>query len=1785
MTVQVEIGGQAPQSGFRRRICGRRRPVVTAGRRARSGGLTLLSRVGVVLVAGASLSTLSAFAATPSASGASSAAAGSTSVSYLSTLAGFSGAAMYPSGLIWDSNWPGGSGGPTQVIVVADTGYNRVSIFDPTTCPSPDTSVCTPIESFGTYGSAAAPGTPAQFNTPRDVAVDQESNIYVADAANNRIQAFKADGTFLWTAGGAGNCSGTACLNTPIGVSFDTTDDEVLVADTGHSVIKAYAGEGYSLSSALPGTFLWSSPTGAMKSPREARRGPDGEIWVADYNNERVVAFQCTCTTSITVGTPWNTTANKILGDGLPGGHKNGEVNSPYNVTFSSDAQYAFVADTGNERIAVFDVNGCSGTCRWVANIGSRCPTPCANPPGNEPYFSDLRRVTIDPSGNLWGADFWGSGIHEFSFNEAGPPYSSPIGEIDGGAAPAPGFAEPYGVTVGPDGTTYVVDRLNQRIEEFSSTGAYLTDEGQRGVAPGQYSWPETAAVAPDGTVWVGDTRNGRLQHFASDLSGTPKIVGTKGSGVGLYNWIEGVSVASNGVVWAADSMNNYIESYDPSKTTSAFAIFGSKGNGNGKFNAPEGVAVSATDIYVADTGNNRIEELTLSGGYVGSYTGVDAPQGIALAPDGSLWVANSGTSLTDTNGNNIVHLSSTLTLLSGGFGGPGAGNMELAQPHSLSLSPDGNTLFVADTYNNRVQEFSISTSGGPPTQLAFNGTPGGAAPGALLTPQPTVTVEDAGGNPVTTDTSAVTLAITQNTGTSGAALTCTGGLTVTAVEGVASFSGCAINDAGAGYTITAADATDSLSGTSSGFNVTADTPTKLAFTRSPGGGAPKNPLTPQPVVTVEDAAGNAVTSDSSLVTIGITLGTGASGATLTCTDTGGLTVQATSGVATFSGCSVNDAGTGYTLTATDSGDSLPPITSSPFNVSSSPFGPVYTSQIYSPTGAASIYPDGGTVDANGNVYITDSGNSQVLEEPKIATVSPGFPIAAAPGGAAQLAFTTIPTNAAPGTSFSSQPVVAVEDAAGDTVTSDASTVTLAITSGTGAGTATLTCTPGSSLTVAAVNGVAAFSGCSIDTSGTGYTLTATDNSLAPAISPAFNIANAAPGPATQIVFTAAPGGDAPGAAFASQPVVTVEDANGSTVGTDTSSVTLSITPGTGTSGANLTCSGGLSVAAVGGVATFRGCAIDTAGADYTLTAIDSTYGTLRVIVPPSWGLSHPRGLELDPSGQDIWVPDTENNRLVEFTLNGVYKTTLGSSSTSGGSLKSPYGVVFDGTNAYVADTYGYNVVAFSMATKKVAWTQASASPIKAGTGCDGKAFTRTRGIGFGPDGNLYVTDTDNNRIVVLNTSGQCLSVFGSVGSGTSVGKQVQLSAPRDVIGDGNAGLWISDAGNHRIEHVTLTGNLISTTTGGDGTGPGQFSAPQTLFTNGALIDVSDTYNYDIEEFTVDGSGNPVYLDRIAQGTPPSDPGFNGAWSVAYGPSGELYATDWFNHRVEKFNPDGSFAFAFGSYGAQPGQLEYPRGVAVSPDGTYVAVAQENNNIALFNSDGTYKTEFSPTGGLHRPRQVVIAPDGTLWIADYGHNRVLHLCGITIVTGECNPAVKAEKPGTILLNLTTGPGGAKLNEPEGVVLDDAGHVLVADSGNNKVEEYNTNGSYVATLTTTGNGSLQTKFPAELAVIGPSGGQILLIADSGNNRMLAVNLVGSTATANLSFGSLGSGPGQFNTPDSVAYNPIDGQVAVADFLNNRLSLWTTSPPIASILRPPGTDPEGGRCRPLAKGTCM
>ncbi|HVX20709.1 MAG TPA: IPT/TIG domain-containing protein, partial [Acidimicrobiales bacterium] len=177
-----------------------------------------------------------------------------------------------------------------------------------------------------------------------------------------------------------------------------------------------------------------------------------------------------------------------------------------------------------------------------------------------------------------------------------------------------------------------------------------------------------------------------------------------------------------------------------------------------------------------------------------------------------------------------------------------------------------------------------------------------------------TATVEDAYGNTVTTSSATVTVALTTNPGSA----TLLGTTTVTATEGVATFGNLTLDKAGTGYTL-AVTSGSLASDTTRTFTVTHATAAKVVVTTQPP--ATVTAGTPFGITAkIEDAFGNVVTTSSATVTVAIT--SGPDGATLL----GTTTVTATAGVATFSGLTLDKAGTGYTLKVT-SGSLTPAVT------------------------------------------------------------------------------------------------------------------------------------------------------------------------------------------------------------------------------------------------------------------------------------------------------------------------------------------------------------------------------------------------------------------------------------------------------------------------------------------------------------------------------------------------------------------------------------------------------------------------------------------------------------------------------------------------------------------------------------------------------------------------------------------------------------------------------------------------------------------------------------------
>jgi type II secretory pathway pseudopilin PulG len=465
-------------------------------------------------------------------------------------------------------------------------------------------------------------------------------------------------------------------------------------------------------------------------------------------------------------------------------------------------------------------------------------------------------------------------------------------------------------------------------------------------------------------------------------------------------------------------------------------------------------------------------------------------------------------------------------------------------------------------------------------------------------------------------------------------------------------------------------------------------------------------PLVTQPVFQIEDASGNVAATDLSPVALSIKPGTGAAGAVLS-----GCSATETLGVVTFSGCTINLAGTGYQLVATDGGFATT-VTTSVFNVggTSAP-NLVFTTQ---PVGGASgsqfstepvikVYLNGSVDTAwSGSVNVTTSGgllssncatititNGVSSPAPLTCTFQGGYlydPISQATlavpytmtaagsgliptnssafsvsssGAASKLIFTTPATGVASGsfsTPFNVQPAVTVEDAFGNVVTGYATSITLAISAGE---------TLGGCSSVTPVNGVAAFSGCHASAYATGVTLTASSGALPSVTSASFNITGAP----YSLAFTTQPVAGVSGSTLTTEPAVTIYDSVGRIVTASTGAITLT----SSLNGVLRLCS---NLTPVNGVVTVSTCTFaGIVGTQFSLTAqqgaltISSAYFS-----PTDPGAPAQLAFIIQPvAGASLSVLTTQPVVKVEDSAGNVVTTSPGAIAlvSSAGSLTS----------------------------------------------------------------------------------------------------------------------------------------------------------------------------------------------------------------------------------------------------------------------------------------------------------------------------------------------------------------------------------------------------------------------------------------------------------------------------------------------------------------------------------
>ena len=536
------------------------------------------------------------------------------------------------------------------------TGKPRVQEFS---------STGTYITQFGVEGTANG-----QFKEPQGIAIDSKGNIWVADTGNRRIQEFNSKGEFTRSIGSEG--TGNGQFKSPGEIATDAAGN-LWVADSGNNRVQEFSPEGVYISQFGKG----GDNNGEFSEPKGLTVDAKGNIWVADTNNNRVQRWQLPS---------WKSTyLEPFTFNG--GGSGPGQLSAPID-TATDAAGNVWVSDSGHNRIQEFTSNG-----EFIQQFGAK---GSANGLLNAP-----QGIATDAAGNIWVADKGNNRVQEFNskgefvrkFGSAGNE-NGQFGRLQGVAVDSTGNV--WTIEMGTEGTG------KPRVQEFSSTGTYITQFGKEGSENSQFKEPQGIAIDSKGNIWVADTGNKRIQEFKSSSEFIRKF-GTEGTGNGQFKLPREIATDSAGNLWVADSGNNRVQEFSPEGVY--ISQFGKGGDNNGQFSEPEGLTVdSKGNVWVADTNNNRVEEIT-TGEYVRQFGGEGSGPGQLSAPIDTATDAAGNVWVSDSVHNRIQEFNSKGEFILQ-FGAKGGADGLFSLPQGIATDAAGN-VWVTDKNNNRIQEFN----------------------------------------------------------------------------------------------------------------------------------------------------------------------------------------------------------------------------------------------------------------------------------------------------------------------------------------------------------------------------------------------------------------------------------------------------------------------------------------------------------------------------------------------------------------------------------------------------------------------------------------------------------------------------------------------------------------------------------------------------------------------------------------------------------------------------------------------------------------------------------------------------------------------------------------------------------------------------------------------------------------------------------------------------------------------------------------------------------------------
>ncbi len=253
----------------------------------------------------------------------------------------------------------------------------------------------------------------------------------------------------------------------------------------------------------------------------------------------------------------------------------------------------------------------------------------------------------------------------------------------------------------------------------------------------------------------------------------------------------------------------------------------------------------------------------------------------------------------------------------------------------------------------------------------------------------------------------------------------------------------------------------------------------------------------------------------------------------------------------------------------------------------------------------------------------------------------------------------------------------------------------------------------------------------------------------------------------------------------------------------------------------------------------------------------------------------------------DLWVLDTGNDRVQEFTNEGHYLTQFGSEGSGNGEFDEPLGIAVDASgDLWVLDSGNYRVEEFNQNGEYL-----SQFPLEIP---DEGRLGQTEGIAVDAHGDVWVSDTSQGRLVVFKTDGEYLKTVSV--EGTEPGR---TGEPEGLAVDVHGDVWVADW-NDTIDEYSEEGNLIRQIAS-EGSSDGQLWAPYAITTDfEGNVWVGEIGNDRVQEFNQSGE----YIREFGvQGSEEGDFDFGVPMGLAVDSSGDIWVADTWNQRVERWGP------------------------------------------------------------------------------------------------------------------------------------------------------------------------------------------------------------------------------------------------------------------------------------------